>query len=156
MGNGSAIAYPSSQSLLPTHCWRSSYSWRSIYKECFIHRGSVNSLPLQVGPECITWRWVLRSRSPFLTTERSCGKRHRSRASLAVLKALGWTNGAIPSVDRPWRFLYRTLFLYRRTVNRYTTIYTLYDLVPWNERCWLRIARLTDFIRIIAAIIQHN
>ena len=76
------------------------------------------------------------------------------RASLAVLKALGWTNGAIRQLIVLEGFLIGLFSGIVGLLIAYTTIYTLYDLVPWNEPLLIGVSlALPILFGIIAAII---
>ncbi len=132
-GSGSAIACLSSRSLYRRHCWRSSYSWRSTYRVSFIRLGFVSSLPCK-SVRCITWRWVSHHDRYFDDGRDHVAKRHRSPRLTRRLKALGWTNGAIRQLIVLEGFLVGLISGVIGLIVAYTTIYVLYDLVPWNEK----------------------
>ncbi|WP_215084138.1 ABC transporter permease [Exiguobacterium sp. s78] len=76
------------------------------------------------------------------------------RASLAVLKALGWTNGAIRQLIVLEGFLVGLISGIIGLIVAYSTIYVLYDLVPWNEPLLIGVSlSLPILFGVIAAFI---
>lgn len=76
------------------------------------------------------------------------------RASLAVLKALGWTNGAIRQLIVLEGFLVGLISGVLGLIVAYSTIYVLYDLVPWNKPLLIGVSlALPILFGVIAAFI---
>lgn len=88
---------------------------------------------LQVGPMYYVTMGVAITIAILTTGEIMWQNVTDRRASLAVLKALGWTNRAIRQLIVLEGFLVGLISGIIGLIVAYSTIYVLYDLVPWNE-----------------------
>ena len=109
---------------------------------------------LQVGPMHYVTMGVAITIAILTTGEIMWQNVTDRRASLAVLKALGWTNGAIRQLIVIEGFLVGLISGVIGLIVAYTTIYVLYDLVPWNEPLLIGVSlALPILFGVIAAFI---
>ncbi|KTR27806.1 hypothetical protein RSA11_03840 [Exiguobacterium indicum] len=109
---------------------------------------------LQVGPMHYVTMGVAITIAILTTGEIMWQNVTDRRASLAVLKALGWTNGAIRQLIVLEGFLVGLISGVIGLIIAYTTIYVLYDLVPWNEPLLIGVSlALPILFGVIAAFI---
>ncbi|WP_290750599.1 ABC transporter permease [Exiguobacterium sp. UBA3968] len=109
---------------------------------------------LQVGPMHYVTMGVAITIAILTTGEIMWQNVTDRRASLAVLKALGWTNGAIRQLIVLEGFLVGLISGIIGLIVAYSTIYVLYDLVPWNEPLLIGVSlALPILFGVIAAFI---
>ncbi|WP_323679500.1 ABC transporter permease [Exiguobacterium indicum] len=109
---------------------------------------------LQVGPMHYVTMGVAITIAILTTGEIMWQNVTDRRASLAVLKALGWTNGAIRQLIVLEGFLVGLISGVMGLIVAYTTIYVLYDLVPWNEPLLIGVSlALPILFGVIAAFV---
>ncbi|MER2125354.1 MAG: FtsX-like permease family protein, partial [Exiguobacterium indicum] len=109
---------------------------------------------LQVGPMHYVTMGVAITIAILTTGEIMWQNVTDRRASLAVLKALGWTNGAIRQLIVLEGFLVGLISGVIGLIVAYSTIYVLYDLVPWNEPLLIGVSlALPILFGVIAAFI---
>lgn len=109
---------------------------------------------LQVGPMHYVTMGVAITIAILTTGEIMWQNVTDRRASLAVLKALGWTNGAIRQLIVLEGFLVGLISGIIGLIVAYSTIYVLYDLVPWNEPLLIGVSlSLPILFGVIAAFI---
>ncbi|MBF8152870.1 ABC transporter permease [Exiguobacterium sp. TBG-PICH-001] len=109
---------------------------------------------LQVGPMHYVTMGVAITIAVLTTGEIMWQNVTDRRASLAVLKALGWTNGAIRQLIVLEGFLVGLISGIIGLIVAYSTIYVLYDLVPWNEPLLIGVSlALPILFGVIAAFI---
>lgn len=109
---------------------------------------------LQVGPMHYVTMGVAITIAILTTGEIMWQNVTDRRASLAVLKALGWTNGAIRQLIVLEGFLVGLISGVIGLIVAYTTIYILYDLVPWNEPLLIGVSlALPILFGVIAAFV---
>ncbi len=109
---------------------------------------------LQVGPMHYVTMGVAITIAILTTGEIMWQNVTDRRASLAVLKALGWTNGAIRQLIVLEGFLVGLISGVIGLIVAYTTIYVLYDLVPWNEPLLIGVSlALPILFGVIAAFV---